>query len=113
MQTQQAHILEALSEQGWRVIQREIGETGLIDEIWTVESVWRPLGERAYLAFIYDGQAPIQRAKGDNVWAVQISSRHPCQDGYRYLAQVPLRPGWERVHRVEFCDAIGKLRGLG
>ena len=109
MRAQQAQMLELLSEQGWHVIRREVGQIWCRDEVWTIESLWQPVGERAYLSFIVDPQAPTDRAKGENVWAVEISPERPNRRPVSAV-QVPIGPGWERVHRPEFLEAIKKLR---
>jgi hypothetical protein len=67
-------------------------------------------GRRARVSFIADPQAPTDRAQGENVWAVEISLERPYQHPVSAV-QVPIRPGWERVHRAEFLEAIKKLRG--
>jgi hypothetical protein len=103
-------MLEMLSEQGWHLVRREVGQIWYRDEVWTIESVWRPVGERAYLSFIVDPQAPTDRTQGEDVWAVAISLERPYQHPVGAV-QVPIRPGWERVHRAEFLEAIKKLRG--
>lgn len=78
MQFQKDEIIKNLPEHGWSLIKLEIPNrekwgTDTIDEILTVESVWRPIGFRAVISFLVHPMSKPERKKGDEVWAVRVS----------------------------------------
>ena len=95
---QRAEIAAALPDSGWRLAERQQpAEHWWIDELWTLEAVWRPQGRRAYLIFLVDPQWEGPRRFGEGVWAVACSKTLP---GDRTSADscdaVAIRPRWER-----------------
>jgi hypothetical protein len=98
MRAQQVQMVELLSAHGWEVRQREAGQIWYRDEVWTIESSWQPVGQRAYLSFIVDPRAPSERSQGEHVWAVEMSRERPYQQGVS-ATEIPIRRGWEKTHR--------------
>ena len=78
MQTQQRDIEEMLNREGWRVAERHMCPEWWLDEVWVIESTWTPVGSRAFVSFLVDPQAPIERVKGENVWAVCATIQGPA-----------------------------------
>ena len=79
MKTQQRHIEEMLSREGWQVVERQAGTVWWLDEVWLLESVWSPVGCRAYLSFLVDPQVPLEREMGKQVWAVCATIEGPVR----------------------------------
>jgi len=78
MKTQRTELLNQLPKHGWSVV--TIEEDYLewwANEMWLLESVWSPVGSRAYLTFLVDPQAPISRKKSECVWAAKASLSKP------------------------------------
>ncbi|MDJ0944331.1 MAG: hypothetical protein QNJ30_12740 [Kiloniellales bacterium] len=95
--TQRNEILAALPETGWRLKERQRPDEWWADELWTLESVWRPQGRKAYLVFLVDPMWGEPRRFGQAVWAVAVGETQPKE--LRDLDSnqtVPIRPHWER-----------------
>ena len=96
--SQQELLAEALLTDGWKIVDRQTNLANwLYFEIWTIESVWRPVGRKAFLTFLND---PMPGAREPN--AVECSSASP-DDGNG--------PG-ERIAWVGFTrwkDGVEKL----
>src|SRR5688572_21040420 len=78
METQRTELLNQLPKHGWNVV--SIEEDSLewwADEMWVLESVWSPVGSRAYVTLLVDPQAPVNRKKGTYVWAAKVSFSKP------------------------------------
>lgn len=85
MQFQRDEIIKNLTEHGLKLIEIEIpnrekwtNET--VDEILTIESIWRSLGFRAQVIFSVDSVSQPERKKGEQVWAVAVSSGDKSND---------------------------------
>jgi hypothetical protein len=102
-------IEEMLVDEGWLVVRREASREWWIDEIWTLESGFHPIGARAYVAFIVDPQAPPERARGEHVWAVWVGREHPAARA-AMVGEVPLAPDWKKIRRAEVAAEIRRLR---
>ncbi len=99
--TQRNEIEAALSETGWRLAERQTPNEWWVDELWKLESVWRPQGRRAYLIFLVDPQWDEPRRFGEAVWAIAVAKTQP--EDLRDLDSdqtVPIRPRWERKHEA-------------
>jgi hypothetical protein len=59
MQTQRLELLNRFPEHGWRVEGVEENLEWWAHETWLLESVWSPVGSRAYVTFLVDPDAPI------------------------------------------------------
>ena len=77
MQAQRTELLSQLPAQGWRVKGAEENLEWWADEMWLLESVWSPVGSRAYVTFLVDPQFDGDRKKGEAVWAVMASPAKP------------------------------------
>jgi hypothetical protein len=118
MIAQRNKLIELLPQYGWQVINVEDHPRGstapdwFIDELWEVESVWTPKGFKVWITFLVDPQAPnpIERKKGQSVWAVKAGLRKPpysrIGDTEIYL---PLNAGWEK-RLPEFFSRLSDLR---
>jgi hypothetical protein len=80
------------------------------DEMWVLESVWSPVGGRAYLTFLVDPQFEGVRKKGEGVWAVMASPRRP-EDWVRVEGEFTLSLGqsWEK-RLPAFFEHLSTLR---
>ena len=77
MQTQRKELLNRLPEHGWRVAGEEENLEWWADEMWLLESVWSPVGSRAYVTLLVDPMVGPNRRKGEAVWAVMASLTKP------------------------------------
>jgi hypothetical protein len=77
MQTQRIELLNRLSEHGWRVAGEEENLEWWADEMWQLESVWSPVGSRAYITLLVDPMVGPNRRKGEAVWAAMASLTKP------------------------------------
>ena len=82
MQTQRTELLSQLSEHGWHVASVEENLEWWANEMWLLESVWSPVGSRAYVTFLVAPDAPILPydktfRKIETVWAVMASATKP------------------------------------
>lgn len=102
MQTQRTELLNQLPEHGWRVAGVEENLEWWANEMWLLESVWSPVGNRAYITFLVAPDAPIlpydkTRRKSETVWAVMAS---PTKPSGRLSAEnqftLSLGQGWEK-----------------
>lgn len=111
MQAQRAELLSLLPEQGWRVSFLEEDLEWWADEMWLLESVWSPVGSRAYVTFLVDPQFEGSRKKGEAVWAVMASLFKPVSNlrgENEHLLN--LGQGWQDNLPLFFM-LLGTLRG--
>ena len=108
MKAQQNRLEQTLLREGWQVADRSTPSDWWLDEVWTIESQRTPVGHRAYVSFLVDPQAPTQRRKGQDVWAVYVGPEVPTSATPK--AAVPLRPNWDRVRSPELARRIKGLR---
>ncbi len=104
-------LFEQLPEHGWRVTGVEEELEWWADEMWLLESVWSPIGCRAYATFLVDPQFEGVRKKGEAVWAVMASPGRP--EGWLRVEgefTLSLGQGWkERL--PAFFEHLSALRG--
>src|SRR5262245_65806922 len=79
MESQQRDLEERLSGSGWRVVNRERQPDWWLDELWLVESDWRPRGLRLWISFLVDPAHSGERRKGEDVWAVALTVDRPSE----------------------------------
>ena len=110
MQFQRTELLNLLPEHGWRVAGTEDNLEWWADEMWELESVWSPVGSRAYITFLVDPQFDGPRKKGEAVWAVMASLLKPVshlQGEHEFLLN--LGHGW-KDHLPVFFLQLSTLR---
>lgn len=117
MQTQRAELLSRLAERGWRVAGVEENLEWWAAEMWRLESVWSPVGSRAYVTFLVAPEAPLlpydkTRGGGEEfVWAVMASPAKPTSrlrvEGEFTLG---LGQGWKEGV-PDFFEHLSALRG--
>lgn len=98
-------------------MQRETGQNWWADELWTIESVWTPVGQRLWIAFLVDPMHDGLRRRGEHVWAVGVTKSAPSNASEVSSTAVPFRNEWEshveellahiRRFREEATDPIG------
>src|SRR5262249_36559732 len=93
------------------IAEREIpaADPWWIDELWEINSEWSPRGQRAFVTFLVDPQAPPHRRSGDNVWAVAITRDRPSAVADA-RPQIPLGPRWESRSIPQVVVQIEALR---
>jgi len=79
MESQQSDLEQRLSGNGWRVVSREREPDWWLDELWSVESDWRPHGLRLWISFLVDPAHSAERRKGEGVWAVSVTVDRPTE----------------------------------
>jgi hypothetical protein len=81
-----------LTLHGWRVVERtREGLDWWADELWTLESIWTPIGLRLYLTFLND---PMDAGE---VWALAATMTIPMTRGNAESGQlIRLRNVWGR-----------------
>jgi hypothetical protein len=77
MKTQQTQLEEALEREGWRVVERAANPHWWAAEIWTIESLWRPVGRRLWVMFLVDPLLYKPGRTEQPVWAVGLNSVPP------------------------------------
>lgn len=106
--SQQQQLAAALREQGWAVVGNSNELPWWGDEVWVVESGWRPVGLRLHLTFLVD---PLEyhpnRRRGEGVWAVRCTQLRPVDDPGS-LVEVPLKH-WDR-RLAELVQRMGEFR---
>ena len=108
MTAQRDEIEGMLSAEGWHVAERTVAPEWWLDELWTLESAWSPVGDKAFVSFLVDGAAPAERKRGEHVWAVVVGRTAASQ--WTGPGAIPLGPNWESVRRSEVEQQIRALR---
>src|SRR5262245_51027908 len=99
MESQRRQLEEILTDEGWIIVSRDVAPSEWwLDEVWTLESLWTPVGQRVFVSFLVDPQAVGDRVKGQEVWAVAATLSRP-DSRQQAGPEVPLRPNWERDRR--------------
>lgn len=116
MQAQKAELLSQLPEHGWRAAGVEENLEWWAAEMWRLESVWSPVGSRAYITFLFAPEVPPlpydkTRRRVEVVWAVMASPSRPTS---RLEAAgeftLSLGQGWKK-RLPEFFEHLSALRG--
>ena len=110
MKAQRTELLNRLPEHGWRVAGEEENLEWWADEMWLLESMWSPVGSRAYITLLVDPMVGPNRRKDEAVWAVMASLTKPTS---RLSAEgeftLSFGQGWkERL--PEFFENLSALR---
>jgi hypothetical protein len=110
MKTQQNQLAWRLEENGWRIVSRESGPDRWADEVWTIESVWRPTGRKLWITFLV---APPSDDDGNDagVSAVTVTSRPPAEVQWPDVNwdKLPVRHTWaDSLEKL--IDRVGELR---
>ena len=111
MQAQRTELLRQLPEYGWRAVGADEDLEWWADEMSLLESVWSPVGSRAYVTFLVDPQFEGGRKKGEAVWAVMASPGRPAgwvqvEGGFT----LSLGQGW-KGRLPAFFEHLSVLRG--
>src|SRR5262249_20113879 len=93
METQQRELEARLEREGCRIVDRDRETDWWADEIWTVESTWRPVGCRIWVSFLVDPMHSGLRRKGEHVWAIGVTSARPQVVGDANASTFPIRHG--------------------
>jgi hypothetical protein len=117
MTTQRDKLLELMPCHGWEVTSIDddwsnSGSGWFIDELWEVESAWSPRGLKVWVMFVVDPQTsnPLERKKGQGVYAVKAARRKPTGWGIEDdEVGLYLNNGWED-RLPEFFDRLSALR---
>ena len=111
MESQKRQLEAAILEVGWRVAERDVIITEWwADEIWTIESVWRPVGFKVFLTFLVDPMHSGSRRTGEGVSAISCSSIRPQSRADAAVGPtIYLRPSWEK-NLPEFLLNIQEIR---
>lgn len=115
MQTQRTELLNQLPEHGWRVAGVEENLEWWAHEMWRLESVWSPVGSRAYVTFLVAPDAPILPydktcRKIETVWAVMASPKKPSDRlSVENQFTLSLGQGWEK-ELPAFFEHLSMLR---
>jgi hypothetical protein len=104
-------IEDVLGRRGWRVAERRtLAVSGWLDEVWTIESEWAPVGAKAYISFVIARESPggLSRRAGEALSSVAVSTVEPTEASFGF--EVYLRPSWERQGLPQFIALIDGLR---
>lgn len=121
MKAQRDELFYSLPKQGWQVV--EVQEflnvpwvRDWVDELWIIESFWRPVGFRAFVFFLVDPQSGRERRKGQGVLDVRISKEFKDLDvpefGNDYKEFSLGKGHWKESLRDIFAE-LAKLRQRG
>ncbi|MDP9315634.1 MAG: hypothetical protein M3R24_33030 [Chloroflexota bacterium] len=98
-------LVEQLAEHGWQIRAIEAADLDWwADEMWVLESVWSPVGERAYLTFLVDPQDTML------VWAIAASRQRPqSRPDAQQGPLIRVRHVWKQ-ELPAFLQALARLR---
>jgi len=105
--SQQQLLADALVADGWKIVERA---TNLAHwayyEVWTIESIWRPIGRQAFVVFLVDPQRSQQR----DVWGVECTGKSPFDSGSSpdLIARIGITH-WDRGV-VELVESLRRFR---
>lgn len=107
---QQGQLEELLRSRGWCVVDRSVLTASYwLDEVWTIESEWSPVGQRAFISFVVDRQAAtLSRQPGQFVSSVGVSRIEPVESPFG--SEVYLRPQWNKVGLPAVAALLDALR---
>lgn len=72
-ETQKKEIKSLIEENGWKI--RDIDKYEWWEnEVWEIESIWTPIGTKAFIVFVVDPQIITDKSA---VWAVLTSLKRP------------------------------------
>lgn len=78
MKSYEQKIKDYLECDGWDIEYIEKDDLDWwADEIWKLKSNWSPQGAEAYLTFLVDPMNEGNRKKGEGVWGLGCSKKHP------------------------------------
>jgi hypothetical protein len=72
-ETQKREIQSQIEKNGWKIIDIDEYEWWE-NEVWEIESIWSPIGAKAFVVFVVDPQILIDKSA---VWAVLASPKRP------------------------------------
>jgi hypothetical protein len=111
MKTQQIQLEEGLERDGWRIVERAVAPHWWASEVWTIESLWRPVERRLWVMFLVDPQLYRSDRADQEVWAIGLSSIPPAQLDGRPSGE-PINKGhWEASLNV-ILDQARQLRDI-
>lgn len=73
MITQKREIQSEIERSGWKIVSVDDYEWWE-NEVWEIESIWSPIGKKAFIVFVVDPQILTDKSA---VWAVLVSSKCP------------------------------------
>jgi len=109
MKSQQIQLEKKLQQDGWRIAERSSAYDWWADEVWIVESIWRPVGYKLWITFLVDPQHDEIRRPGEHVWAVGVTESPPVSRQQVEPTAVPIRNTWSSS-LDELMTVIGRLR---
>ena len=102
---QKQTIKSSLESSGWRLISKETPSDWWIDELWTLESVWSPVGLKLFITFEVTG------GEIEEVWDAAASFSGACGSGdVDSIASFNLASKWEK-ELPSSIKAINDARG--
>ncbi len=110
MKTQQNQLARRLEEDGWQIVSRDGGPDWWADEVWTIESVWRPTGRKLWITFLVEASSD-DHAKSAGVSAVTVTTCPPAEAEWAELNwdKLPVRHTWaDSLEKL--MERVGELR---
>lgn len=108
--SQQQQFEAALHNNGWQIVDRATGDLEWwADEVWTIESKWRPAGLQAFVTFVVDpmGYSP-NRTQGEGVWSVRLTASWPSNNDAEIIAEESLKHWYKKL--VELVTNLSRFR---
>jgi hypothetical protein len=106
MEFQRQTIREKVVENGWQIIELEKAEFDWwANEIWRLESLWSPIGETAFIAFLLEPEY------AKEVWEITVSKDKPGfrgENSNSFSLNIK-SSGWEK-DLPEFMKFLSGLR---
>lgn len=121
MKAQRDLLFNSLSEHGWKAV--EIQEfhnvswvRDWVDELWIVESIWRPVGFRSYVFFLVGKEPNRGRRKGEGVLEVRVSKEF--KDAFvpefgEHYEDFPINKGHWKESINDLFATLAKFRQSG
>ena len=105
-ETQKREIKSQIEKNGWRIINIDDYEWWE-NEVWEIESVWSPIGAKAFVSFVVDPQ--IMRDKNAVIFVMASPARPTFWSGDRSSFQVYFNNKWKQ-NLSEFINFLAKIR---
>jgi hypothetical protein len=100
MKAQQIQLEEALEREGWRIVERAAAPAWWAAEVWTIESVWHPVGRKLWVMFLVDPLLYRHDRQDQPVWAVGLTSVPPDWQE---------RPSGERIGKGHWAESMSTI----
>lgn len=106
MEAQRNEIIKLAAKNGWKATELDNYDFRQWSmETWLLESVWSPIGAKAYVSFLIDPQSDFQNPYA---WAIEVSEEKPVYGKERNHFTVSLKQ-WKN-EKNDFLKFLSNMR---